>query len=1178
MEGVRAWTFIVLAVLLCFQGFGFACAETGGDALAGERISLAIIKEHGCTVNGGVRKLLQADILDADSQGPGSVLGTGDSEGQAEEFAVAASSGQNDVILQLLESGVDPDLTTSVGTPPLWRAAFNDALETVEILLDAGASIDATNANGTTSLYAAAQNGNLDVVQILIDRGADVNKASIWGSSPLVVASQEGFVKIGKALLDAGADPDIVKKNSGQGALWSASFGGFGEVVELLLKHGADVDLADSSKTTPLYAAAQNNRTGVVKSLLGADADPDLARRDGNAPLHTASAHCSVPIVKLLVEAGANRTVQNKDEARPVQVACLEANSQQGFQQPVEDILAPLIKAARRGDAARCKRLISEGELVNEKLWDGWTALHAGSLAGADIVALLLEAGADVNAQESLNRTAVHIGAIQGDLDVVTALVEGGADINLRDNSGKTPLLVAAKEGHEDLVAYMMENGASVTAVDKDRRTTMHLAVLGNNPSSNVLLALKSKKLRVNAKDRFGKTALHYAAEMGSMGIVAQLGSLKADMSVRDSLGRTALHLAAMAGNAEVVEKLLDLGADQSIVDNKGKQPADLVGEGGVPTTEEGKTIVELLLADSARRMIQAAWRGDRDEVVKYLSMGIDVNAAVENGTTVLHVATQRGDAELLKVLLDAGASLELSDNEGRTPLHVAAEYGKSDVLPMFAGLEYNLELKDWHGHHALHVAAGSKSSDVETLEALVKLGAQVNAKDDNGMTPLHTAVKNDRLDLTRVLVGMGADKAMTDNEGREPMDMVDESVRGKRRKQFVSLLKSQVDTTGTEKDTLDDVLLVEPRGGDTPEVDQIHGRTANRKLSKSTTVFVVVMPVVFFSILVVLVAMSVKRFKKQGGRVGRRSWSFKSRHVETPSTILTELYIPSENSMRCSLSGLRSPRNPCFKNPYYNERGTRSGDDSNSTEVEREDQEQESDIQARALAPDACQKWLIANAAARTATEEEGEEEIPHQMARAPARRAASFPEKDIQKHLDKSTIFKSKSERMGGIPKMVPQPIHNRRIDVRRMTSDGRGHPLVSFDVTSQFSSQSFQSMQMNSMYFTASSNGIMGRQLSRESLGLPDELWFTGVEDLQEGIPEEPDGRLSSDMDANISTDRITDGAFSAPPHGVSRTHDCDEKLQSERERTSMDSGYGESSPEDGGGVDKEIQKHS
>lgn len=113
---------------------------------------------------------------------------------------------------------------------------------------------------------------------LLIARGADANIASKWGSSPLLVGSQEGFAKVTQVLLGAGAVLNVSKTESGQGALWSAAFGGHKEVVRVLLKGGAIVDVPDVKGRTPLIAASQNGHADVVQILLEGGADPNKVR------------------------------------------------------------------------------------------------------------------------------------------------------------------------------------------------------------------------------------------------------------------------------------------------------------------------------------------------------------------------------------------------------------------------------------------------------------------------------------------------------------------------------------------------------------------------------------------------------------------------------------------------------------------------------------------------------------------------------------------------------------------------------------------------------------------------------------------------------------------------------------------------------------------------------------
>ncbi len=73
--------------------------------------------------------------------------------------------------------------------------------------------------------------------------------------------------------------------------------------------------------------------------------------------------------------------------------------------------------------------------------------LNASGIGDLDGVRLALEKGADVNAKDSLGRTALMLACQQGFLDVARALVEAGADVNARDAHGRTPLMYACGGG-----------------------------------------------------------------------------------------------------------------------------------------------------------------------------------------------------------------------------------------------------------------------------------------------------------------------------------------------------------------------------------------------------------------------------------------------------------------------------------------------------------------------------------------------------------------------------------------------------------------------------------------------------------------------------------------------------------------------------------------------------------
>jgi GA-binding protein transcription factor beta len=104
-----------------------------------------------------------------------------------------------------------------------------------------------------------------------------------------------------------------------------------------------------------------------------------------------------------------------------------------------------IIKAAKLGDLAKAKVLLAtDAQLVYARDTDGSTPLHCAAWKGhLEIVALLLEAGADVNAQnrnEHWGTTPLHAAAHSNQAGIVQLLIEHGAEVNARDLNGKTPM------------------------------------------------------------------------------------------------------------------------------------------------------------------------------------------------------------------------------------------------------------------------------------------------------------------------------------------------------------------------------------------------------------------------------------------------------------------------------------------------------------------------------------------------------------------------------------------------------------------------------------------------------------------------------------------------------------------------------------------------------------------
>ncbi|MDD9818884.1 MAG: ankyrin repeat domain-containing protein [Gammaproteobacteria bacterium] len=206
------------------------------------------------------------------------------------------------------------------------------------------------------------------------------------------------------------------------------------------------------------------------------------------------------------------------------------------------------------------------------KLLDGdfWATATPGE------VRALLDGGADLQAVDELQgATPLHHAAFHSPApEVVALLLERGADIEARAAYGSTPLHFAAGFNKEPgVTALLLERGANIEARGDDSGATPLYLAAGLNESPAVVALLLERGANVEARDNIGTTPLHHAAERRETpAVVKLLLDRGADVNARSPSGYTPLHLAAIGnapflgnapGNAPaVVALLLDRGAE----------------------------------------------------------------------------------------------------------------------------------------------------------------------------------------------------------------------------------------------------------------------------------------------------------------------------------------------------------------------------------------------------------------------------------------------------------------------------------------------------------------------------------------------------------------------------------------------------------------------------------------
>ena len=150
----------------------------------------------------------------------------------------------------------------------------------------------------------------------------------------------------------------------------------------------------------------------------------------------------------------------------------------------------PLTKAAYHNEIDAVKTLLADGADVNAKNEQNVTALFMASYKGnIDIVHLLLASGADVSVKTTSSDTALIVASQNGHNEVLKALLKKKPDVNARNNKGATGLILASYAGHTDVVRTLLASGADVNMETyNDKSTALSSAQKGNHPAIVALL------------------------------------------------------------------------------------------------------------------------------------------------------------------------------------------------------------------------------------------------------------------------------------------------------------------------------------------------------------------------------------------------------------------------------------------------------------------------------------------------------------------------------------------------------------------------------------------------------------------------------------------------------------------------------------------------------------------
>lgn len=418
-----------------------------------------------------------------------------------------------------------------------------------------GARVDADDWEyGCPALHWAAMGGHESVVKLMLDYGADIATKIDNGWTALHWAVVAGYRH---------RDHLYSARRISRAASWrgrartgvetAGRFAATALYIESDSEDEADDNIERCKFPSAPYTTRHQGHQAVARLLLENKADINAKALDGKTALCLAVEYGHVASVELLLEQGGDIRLGSVSRLRSLTAGTREEtifrllmernNRDDTMKIPDTELGNAFLKAASSGNAGALKFLLLCGVAATTSDEQNYeSALHIAAAEGhCNIVGILLDEGLDVDTTDSEGCTALHRAKC---LELVTLVLERGANIEARDFTNQTPLHAMARLDSEPAatrcVSLLLSRGADTQVQDLYGRTPLHRAVISSTPEVVTLLLKHNPNTAVEDDNRL--TPLHWAAMARRLEIVRILVAAGADITVRSRNRRTLLH------------------------------------------------------------------------------------------------------------------------------------------------------------------------------------------------------------------------------------------------------------------------------------------------------------------------------------------------------------------------------------------------------------------------------------------------------------------------------------------------------------------------------------------------------------------------------------------------------------------------------------------------------------
>jgi ankyrin repeat protein len=289
----------------------------------------------------------------------------------------------------------------------------------------------------------------------------------------------------------------------------------------------------------------------------------------------------------------------------------------------------------------------------------------------------MLDKESGANVADDRGITPLMYAAEIGSPDAMRLLIDRGADVNAQNAFGSTALMWSVSDPAK--VRLLLDHGAQADTVAKSGRTALIVAAF-TNPSAEVVKLLLARGAKVGVMDRMHVTSMNAATFGNDTATVRLLVEAGADIETPDTfIGLNPLMNAAGNRNVEAVKLLLAKGAGVNAVSKTEGLPKIQTG-----TVEFG----------GWTPLLMSAAFGPPEAVNVLLNAGARIDSQDYRGFTplMLAVGTDRYDRRSINMLLAHGADLRPTNHAGETALDWASKFGDQEVIRNLGGTPKDLD------------------------------------------------------------------------------------------------------------------------------------------------------------------------------------------------------------------------------------------------------------------------------------------------------------------------------------------------------------------------------------------------------------------------------------------------------------------------------------------------------